>query len=299
MAAALFVTATSVSACSTADLVGDAITGGGTDVFASDSDPQLVREAIPFGLKIYESLLAETPTHKGLLLACARGFTAYAYMIQNEADQIDDTDVNKARTQRARASKLYLRGRDYALRALEAEHKGFSEQLRTNLTAALAMTTVDDVAFLYWAGAAWAAALSADKNNLGLVAEFPLSGALVRRVLELDETFKDGSAHEFLISYEAARPGGNIKLAREHYRKALKLSKGARAMTHLALAEAVSIKEQKISEFRSLLDAVMALDPDAEPKFRLVNALARDRARWLRKRIPDLFITSNSSRNPS
>lgn len=280
-------------------MVGDAITGGGTDVFASDSDPQLVREAIPFGLKVYESLLIETPAHKGLLLACARGFTAYAYMIQNEADQIDETDLTKARAQKARASKLYLRGRDYALRALEAEHKGFGKRLRTDHIAALAMTTADDVAFLYWAGAAWAAALSADKNNLGLIAEFPLAGALVKRVLELDETFEDGSAHEFLISYEAARPGGSIKLAREHYRKALKLSKGARAMTHLALAEAVSIKQQNLSEFRKLLDAALALDPDAEPKFRLINALARDRARWLRKRIPDLFLTSNSSRTPS
>lgn len=299
MAAALVATTATVSACSTADIVGDAITGGGTDVFASDGDPQLVREAIPFGLKIFESLLAESPNHKGLLLACARGFTAYAYLIQNEADQIDETDLKKARAQRVRASKLYLRGRDYALRGLEAAHKGFGERLRTDRAGALAMTGADDVAFIYWAGAAWAAALGADKRNLGLVAEFPIAGALVKRVVELDESFEDGSAHEFLVSYEAGRPGGSTERAREHYRKALKLSKGARATTHLALAEAVSIKEQKVSEFRSLLDKVMAFDPDSKPKFRLVNTLARERARWLKKRIPNLFLTSNGSRSPS
>lgn len=43
-----------------ANIVGDFISGGGTS-FASDDDPQLIREALPFGLKTYESLLDLTP----------------------------------------------------------------------------------------------------------------------------------------------------------------------------------------------------------------------------------------------
>ena len=141
--------------------------------------PKLVREAIPFGLKVYESLLAKSPKHRGLLLACARGFTAYAFMVQKEADKLADQDLMNARAQRLRASKLYLRGRDYALRGLEISHDNFSERLHTGRTAMLAETTKEDVPFLYWAGAAWAGALSADKNNLYLVAELPIAGALV------------------------------------------------------------------------------------------------------------------------
>ncbi|MGQ0695560.1 MAG: TRAP transporter TatT component family protein, partial [Nitrospiraceae bacterium] len=57
-----------------ADLVGDALAGD-SDVFSSDDDPELVREAIPFGLKTYESLLAISPGHQGLLLSAAKGFT--------------------------------------------------------------------------------------------------------------------------------------------------------------------------------------------------------------------------------
>src|SRR5215831_18600120 len=67
------------------DRVGDALSGNGT-VFTGDPDPQLVLDALPFGLKTYESLLAASPNHRGLLLASARGFSAYAFLLQQNAD---------------------------------------------------------------------------------------------------------------------------------------------------------------------------------------------------------------------
>jgi hypothetical protein len=48
--------------------IGDALSGGGT-VFSSDEDPELVKDALPFSLKLMESVLAETPKHQGLLTA--------------------------------------------------------------------------------------------------------------------------------------------------------------------------------------------------------------------------------------
>ena len=42
------------------------------DSFASDEDPDLIRDAVPFSLKLMESLLAEVPEHQGpLLSACS------------------------------------------------------------------------------------------------------------------------------------------------------------------------------------------------------------------------------------
>jgi hypothetical protein len=52
--------------------LGDALTGGGT-TFASDNDPELVKAAVPFSLKLMESLLSESPNSKGLLFATATG----------------------------------------------------------------------------------------------------------------------------------------------------------------------------------------------------------------------------------
>src|SRR5262249_6830830 len=106
--------ALSLSACSikrtAVDVVGDAISGG-SGVYSSDPDPDLVKEAIPFGLKTYESLLAVDPNHQGMLLAAANGFVGYGYILGQDADRLEATDLAGARALRARASKLFLRGR--------------------------------------------------------------------------------------------------------------------------------------------------------------------------------------------
>ena len=47
------------------------------DVFTRDDDLELVGQAIPFGLKLYESLLDSAPKNKDLLLATCSNFTQY------------------------------------------------------------------------------------------------------------------------------------------------------------------------------------------------------------------------------
>src|SRR5580658_6654486 len=112
--------------------LGNALAGSGT-TFAADEDPELIRAAVPFSLKLVESLLAENPRHPGLLLAAARGFTQYAYaFVQEDADEIEDTDRVRAAALRARAAKLYVRARNYGLRGLEIKHKDFTARLKAN-----------------------------------------------------------------------------------------------------------------------------------------------------------------------
>lgn len=289
-----------VSACSVkrtaVNILGDALSGGG-GAYTSDNDPDLIREALPFGLKTYESLLDVSPEHEGLLLAAAKGFTAYAYLLQDEADRKDATDLPAARALRKRARNLYLRGRDYALRGLAVSHDGFAKNLRKDMAATLAKTKPEDTPFLYWGGAAWAGALSAAKDDLNLMLELPFAAAMVRRSMDLDETYEQGAAHEFFISYEGGRPGGDVAKARRHYKRALELSGGTRSSVYLALAQAVVIKEQNAAEFRGLLEKALKVDPDAIAEIRLANYVARRRALWLKSRIPDLFVVASIGEN--
>src|SRR5258705_7868182 len=95
--------------------LGDSLAQSGT-TFTSDDDPDLVAQALPFGLKLYEGLLAESPNHRGLLLAAAQGFTSYAYaFVQQDADEMQDVSLAKADALRARARRLYLRACNYGL----------------------------------------------------------------------------------------------------------------------------------------------------------------------------------------
>src|SRR5436190_10299578 len=135
--------------------VGDALASGGT-TFASDDDPELVKAAVPFSLKLMESLLAESPHHKGLLVALASGFTQYAYaFVQQEADELEDSDLTNAAAKQARARRLYLRARNYGLRGLELNRPGLDKGLRTDPKLAVQKTQKSDVPLLYWTAAAW------------------------------------------------------------------------------------------------------------------------------------------------
>src|SRR5256886_14324081 len=82
--------------------IGNALAAGGT-TFASDDDPELVKAAAPFSLKLMESLLAESPKHERLLFAASSGFTQYAYaFVQEDADELEDKDLTAATEMRVR-----------------------------------------------------------------------------------------------------------------------------------------------------------------------------------------------------
>ncbi len=276
--------------------VADAVAGSGT-TFASDDDPDLVKAAVPFSLKLVESLLAESPEHQGLLLAAARGFTQYGYgFVQQEADELEAKDLAAAEVLRTRARRLYLRARNYGLRGLDAGHAGFSTALRANPGAAVGAATAADVPLLYWTAASWGAAISLSKDNPELVAELPAMEALIDRALALDESYGRGAIHGFLISYEMSRQGAAgdpAARARAHFERAMALSGGADAAPLVALAEAVAVQQQNVKEFESLLTRALTINPDAHPETRLQTLIMQRRARWLLSRKTELFLIEN------
>lgn len=273
--------------------LGDALAGG-TSGWAADEDVELIRDATPFALKTIESLLGESPRHRGLLLGAAAGFTQYAYaFVQSEADFLEDHDLARATALRRRAARLYLRARGYGLRGLDVGHPGLAARLLTDPRGALAPTRREDVALLYWTAAAWGAAISLAKDNAELAADLPVVEALVRRALALDEGFGEGAIHDFLIAFEGGRPaaaGGSAERARRHFQRAVELSRGHRAGPYVTLAESVCVAEQNRAEFESLLHRALAVDLEAAPGQRLANEVAQRRARWLLARIDDLFL---------
>ena len=274
--------------------LGDALAGGGT-TFAADDDPELIKSAVPFSLKLMESLLDESPSHRGLLLATASGFTQYGYaFVEQEADEIEATDLDRAEALRTRAKRLYLRARNYGLRGLEVAHKGFTNQLAVNPRAAVATLKKRDVAQAYWTAAAWGAAISLGKDDPALVAEIPQMEALIDRALALDEAFAAGAIHSFLISYEPSRQGvagDATERSQKHFERAIELTQGAQAGPFVAYVEAVSVARQDVKQFDALLTRALAINADAHPETRLVNLVMQRRARWLLSKRDDLFLT--------
>jgi len=274
--------------------LGDALAQSGT-TFASDNDPELVKDALPFSLKLIESLLAESPRHRGLLLAASSGFTQYAYaFVKEEADETEPENFAAASKMRLRARGLFLRARDYGVRGLETTHRGFGASLNKDPQLAVKAAKREDVPLLYWTAASWGLAITLSKNEPALIADQPVVEALIDRALELNEAFDAGAIHSFLISYEPARQGAEgdaLERARKHFDRAMALSGGFQAGPLVALAESVSIARQDRREFQSLLDRALAVDVNARPEYRLANLVTQRRARWLLSRIDDLFLS--------
>ncbi len=277
--------------------LGNALAGSGS-TFSADDDPELVKSAAPFSLKLMESLLNESPRHRGLLLATASGFTEYAYaFVQQDADEMDEKDVKVAADLRLRARRLYLRGRNYGLRGLELDHPGLGKALADNPREAVKTITRKDVPLLYWSAVSWAGAISVSKNSPDLVADVPKVEALIDRALALDEAFDHGAIHSFLITYEMSRREGQGDAAtrsRQHFARAMELSGGQMAGPLVSLAESVSLQQQNLAEFNSLLGRALAINADAKPEWRLNNLVMQRRARWLMSRADELFLNPDA-----
>lgn len=291
----------SITGCSIKQMavrrMGDALASSSRSTFASDDDPELVGDALPFALKLMESLLARVPDHRGLLLAASSGFTQYSYVwVQQPAEELELQDVEKARVIRLRARQLYLRARDYGLRGLELKHSGFEAALRGNPKKAVHVTTKSDVPLLYWTAASWGSAISVSKDDPALVADQPIVEALIDRSLQLNPDFDQGAIHGLLINYEAARQGvkGDFAVrSRQHFSRQVELTGGNLASPFVALAETVSVSKQNRAEFESLLKRALAINPDVKPEWRLSNIVMQRRARWLLSRSDDLFLSEN------
>jgi predicted anti-sigma-YlaC factor YlaD len=268
---------------------------GESTVFSGDDDPQLVGDALPFILKTYESLLASDPRNDALALATGRTFVSYAFaFVQAPADQLPAERVDEQHEQRQRAKKLFLRGRDYVLGGLEIRHPGFRSALeKGGADDALRLVRREDADYLYWAGAAWMAAFSADPFDFAQIVTIPRAIALLQQVENWEDAYGQGAVHEIFVSFYGAAPadlGGSEKKARNNYLRAVELSRGKRAGPHIALASTVAVNNQDAAEFRDLLAKALAVDVDADPPDRLVNIINQRKANWMLAHIGDFFL---------
>ena len=268
--------------------------------FAADDDPELVGQALPFSLKLVEGLLAETPKHRGLLFAAASGFTQYAYVyVQQDADIAENDSVERATALRLRARRLFLRGRNYGLRGLDARYPAFSRQLAVDPKQAVRFAKKEDVPLMYWAAAAWGAAISVSKDEVDLIADQRIVEALLDRSLELDPDFDSGAIHGLLLAYEPARQGASgdpVARARAHFDRWVELTRGQLATPFVSLAETVSVQKQDRREFEALLGRALDVDANARPEWRLQNLVVQRRARWLLARADELFANEFNRR---
>jgi predicted anti-sigma-YlaC factor YlaD len=281
--------------------VANALTGSSSNtVFTGDNDPELVGDALPFAIKMYESLLAANPGHQGLRLQTGSLYIMYANaFLQTPATMLPETEFKKQEFIYHRAKNLYLRGRDIILTCLENKYPGFRDELqKRNYDKAIERTVRKDAPLLYWAGAGWLGAFAINPFDMDLGMTLPAAAALMERVFKLDPNYATGAIHEFYILYYGSLPeymGGSLKKARDHFDQALAISRGKSTTPYLSLAITVTVKEQNFKEFKELLREALSINADAAPENRLVNILNQRKAQWLLEHADDFFLESEET----
>ena len=296
----LIMALTATASCSLNKIAMNEVAGmlsasSGNNVFTQDNDPELVGEALPFAIKLYESLLASVPDHEALRLRTGSLYIMYANaFLQTPANMMTKQELDRKEFLLGRAKNLYLRGRDILLKGLEKKNPSLLRELKgRKYNQAMGSYTKNDVPVLYWVASGWVAAFSIDPFDMELGLTLPQAAALMNRAKELDPEFSRGAVHNFYVLYYGSLPdymGGDLKKAREHFLMAMAASGSRDTSPLISLATTVAVKEQNVEEFESLLQKVLEVDPDSDLDNRLVNILNQRKARWLLDHVDDFFL---------
>jgi predicted anti-sigma-YlaC factor YlaD len=277
--------------------VSNALTGEGSGtVFTGDPDPALVGDALPFAIKMYETLLSANPEHQGLILTTGSLFIMYANaFIQGPAEFLPVTEYETRLAALERAKKFYLRGADILYGGLDKKYSGFSEASSQDgtLDPYLARMKKKDVPLLYWTAAGYLSAYSLDPFDLALGRRVPDLMFLIDRAYALDPDFNHGALDEFYILALSSLPesmGGDKTRVEEHFHRALEKSQGRMAGPYVSYAQSVLIPAQDYDSFKAYLEKALALDVDADPGSRLMNLISQRKAQNLLDTASDYFI---------
>ncbi len=319
-----------LSACSinriAVRMVANALSGSGSStVFTGDNDPELVGDALPFALKMYESLLQSDPKNVKLLLTTGSGFISYANaFLQSPAELMDYAQHTEKARMLSQAGSLYRRGSSYISRALDIKHPGFTEKMdKGSWSSAFKDVSLKDVPFFYWKAAAILGEFSIDSFNPELMLHVPQGIAYLAESLSLDPDYSKGALDELLVSVFASMPDSliyrandkkdnfsvyeifktyfkahgkefdmltNKERAQFYFNRAVYLSKGLKASPYVDYATTVCIKDQNYTQFKDYLQDALKIDINKDIPNRLVNVIAQRKARWYLAHSDDYFI---------
>lgn len=244
------------------------------------SDIELVREGAPAYLLLLDGLAQSRTPPPAMLLAAAEANTAYAMAF------LDQTD-------RARARSFHERARDYGLAVLR-RNRHFRAAERAPMMdyeAALRTFRQRDVPALFITGTAWINWILSNSESVEALAQLGRAVALMQRVLDLNPDYRRGSAHLFFGLYYAVQPlgaGRDLEKSKAHFQRVFKLAGPDYLPARVAYAEYYARYAFDRDLFESTLREVLTPREDP-PDFRLMNAVARLRARALLDRVEELF----------
>lgn len=252
-----------------------------TSIF-EECDIELAKNAIPANLKLLEGILKNDPENKQILTTLSMGFAGYS-MLFLEADEPE------------RASSLYLRARDYGIRALGEKGVRLKKMKdrKEGLQSVLQTLGKEELQPLFWSTVSWNAWINLNLDKPAALAQLNVSQALLDRVMEIDASYFQGLPHILMGVSLSARPpmlGGNVKQAKEHFEKALQLTHGKFFLAQYYFARYYAVRVQDKAFFLRLTREIEKMDPRELSDVCLINSVMQHKAVRLREMADEFFL---------
>jgi hypothetical protein len=255
----------------------------GLESVFEESDLDLAERAIPGNLVLLEALYrAKEKDDEQLAFLLTQGYTGYTLGF------VEDVDAERAKA-------LYTRARNYGLRALSLKNDTFAKSMddAAAFKNSLAQFGKEDIPLIFWTANAWGNLVNVSIADPSVLVDLPKVNALMAFVLQYDESYFYGSAHLYFATILATVPknlGGKPDSARYHFERCFELSKNKFLLPHVYMAKSYCVQVQDRELFQQLLTIVDETSLEVLPEQRLVNAIAKRKAKKLAERIDDLFF---------
>ena len=250
-----------------------------TTAVVDHDDPSTVRDGAPAYLLLMDSLVVGSPRNERVLRSAADLYSAYSALFITESD---------------RAQRLTTRAFEYSQRAFCAHNRNACDIVDLNFEPfenKVAAFDSRDIPFMFSLAQAWLSRIRAYSEDWGVIAELPKAETLLRRVIELDDTYDDGRPHIYMGILNTLRPpalGGKPEEGKAHFERAIELCEGKNLAAKVQYAESYARLVFDRDLHDRLLNEVLDSETDYEG-YTLLNAFAKQRARFLLQSADDYF----------
>jgi len=248
-------------------------------VILNHNDPKTVSEAIPAYLLMLETLVKQSPESEELLATTSSLYSSYATLIPEDHERLQHL-TSKALHFGLRSACAH---RDDFCQINKIKFDSFEKIIQT--------TELKDISALYTVGSAWASWIQANSKDWDAVAQLPQVKAIMKRIIALDETYKNGSMHIYLGVLETYLPpamGGDSDAGKFHFEQAIALSEQKNLLIKVIYASKYArlLFDRKLHD--TLLNEVVNADP-VQSELTLINTVAQQQAKILLKTADNYF----------
>lgn len=259
-----------------------------------EGDLEVVENTLEKNLKTLERLAKLG--NKSLIVKTSRAFSSYAGFLEDEMEEAELAgNFETADELRNKAIEHYKRSEMYAFKALAKSNKTFKNARTVDpdtFEKAVQRTSKKNVEPLFWAAYAVGRGISLQKDDPMQVIDLGRVEQMMKRVLDLDETFYFGSAHLFYAVYYGDRSpaiGGDPEKAKEHIKRVDEINDGKFLMSKFYLAKYYAYPKQDVTLFKEALQEVLDAPSDIYPGEDAATSLAKARSKRLLSQTDTLF----------